>query len=148
MTAETVTEGARPVRPRERQVSEFTVLTRTVQEAGLMTRRQGWYWTRFVVLTLILAGLVTAFVLIGASWWQLLIAAALAVVLGQVMFLGHDAAHRQIFASGTWNEWASLVIAAGHGFLAPAWVGVVLTVAGAVNVATVGRRPVAPVAHA
>ena len=54
MTAETVTEGMRPTRPRERQVSEFTTLTRTVQEAGLMARRQGWYWTRFAVLTLVL----------------------------------------------------------------------------------------------
>jgi fatty acid desaturase len=121
MTAETVTEGMRPTRPRERQVSEFTSLTRTVQEAGLMVRRQGWYWTRFVVLTLLLAGLVTAFVLIGASWWQLLVAAALAVVLGQVMFLGHDAAHRQVFASGAWNEWASLVIANLYAGMSYGW---------------------------
>jgi fatty acid desaturase len=121
MTAETMTEDARPVRPRERQVSEFTALTRTVQEAGLMTRRRRYYWTRFVVLTLLLAGLVTAFVLIGASWWQLLIAAALAVVLGQVMFLGHDAAHRQIFASGSWNEWASLVIANLYAGMSYGW---------------------------
>ena len=50
MTTETVTEGGRPTRPRERQVSEFTALTRTVQEAGLMARRQGWYWTRFAIV--------------------------------------------------------------------------------------------------
>jgi fatty acid desaturase len=121
MTAETVTEGARPARPRERQVSEFTALTRTVQEAGLMTRRRRYYWIRFTVLTAALAGLVAAFVLIGASWWQLLIAAALAVVLGQVMFLGHDAAHRQIFASGKWNEWASLVIANLYAGMSYGW---------------------------
>jgi fatty acid desaturase len=121
MSTETLTEGGRPTRPRERQVSEFTALTRTVQEAGLMARRHGYYWARFVVLTLLLAGLVTAFVLIGASWWQLLIAAALAVVLGQVMFLGHDAAHRQIFASGAWNEWASLVIANLYAGMSYGW---------------------------
>jgi fatty acid desaturase len=121
MTAETVTEGARPVRARERQVSEFTALTRTVQEAGLMARRRAYYWTRFVVLTLVLAGLVTAFVLIGESWWQLAIAAAFAVVLGQVMFLGHDAAHRQIFASGKANEWASLVIANLYAGMSYGW---------------------------
>ena len=121
MTAETVTEGMRPTRPRERQVSEFTALTRTVQEAGLMVRRQGWYWTRFAILTGVLAGLVTAFVLIGASWWQLVIAAALAVVLGHVMFLGHDAAHRQIFASGRWNDWASLVLANLYAGMSYGW---------------------------
>jgi fatty acid desaturase len=102
-------------------VSEFTALTRTVQEAGLMVRRRRYYWTRFAVLTLALAGLVTAFVLIGASWWQLAIAAALAVVLGQIMFLGHDAAHRQIFASGTMNEWASLVIANLYAGMSYGW---------------------------
>ncbi|NCT90214.1 acyl-CoA desaturase [Cellulomonas sp. APG4] len=107
--------------PRERQVSEFTALTRTVQEAGLMRRRYGYYWTRFVLLTGLLAGLGTAMVLVGASWWQLLIAAALAVVLGQVMFLGHDAAHRQIFASGRWNDWASLVIANLYAGMSYGW---------------------------
>ena len=57
--------------PRERQVSDFTALTRTVQEAGLMRRRYGYYWTRFVVLTALLIGLGVAFVAIGESWWQL-----------------------------------------------------------------------------
>ena len=99
------------VAPRERQVSEFTALTRTVSDAGLMRRRHGWYWTRFGVLTGLLVSMAVAFVMIGSSWWQLLLAAGLALVLGQVMFLGHDAAHRQIFASGRWNDWSSLVIA-------------------------------------
>jgi len=99
------------VAPRERQVSEFTALTRTVSDAGLLRRRHGWYWTRFGVLTGLLVALGVAFVAIGSSWWQLALAAGLALVLGQVMFLGHDAAHRQIFASGRWNDWASLVLA-------------------------------------
>ena len=34
----------------------------------------------------------------------------LAVVLTQFGFLGHDAAHRQIFASHRWNEWAARVM--------------------------------------
>jgi fatty acid desaturase len=29
----------------------------------------------------------------------------------QISFLGHDAAHRQIFKSGRWNDWVSLIIA-------------------------------------
>ena len=107
--------------PRERQVSEFTALTRTVQEAGLMRRRYVHYWTRFAVLTLLLAGTVVAFVAIGESWWQLGIAALLAVLLGQVMFLGHDAAHRQIFASGRWNDWASLVLANLYAGMSYGW---------------------------
>ncbi|MCL3860575.1 acyl-CoA desaturase [Actinotalea sp. K2] len=107
--------------PRERQVSEFTALTRTVQEAGLMRRRYGYYWTRFVVLTALLASIGVAFVLIGDSWWQLALAAVLALVLGQVMFLGHDAAHRQIFSSGKWNDWASLVLANLYAGMSYGW---------------------------
>ncbi|GHS87115.1 fatty acid desaturase [Actinomycetota bacterium] len=107
--------------PRTRQVSEFTALTRTVQDAGLMRRRYGYYWTRFVVLTGLLAALTAAVVLVGDSWWQLTLAAGLAVVLGQVMFLGHDAAHRQIFASGRWNDWASLVIANLYAGMSYGW---------------------------
>ncbi|GIG28192.1 fatty acid desaturase family protein [Cellulomonas marina] len=104
-----------------RQVSDFTELAERVQSAGLMRRRYGYYWTRFVVLTGLLAGLVAAVVLIGHSWWQLAVAAALALVLGQVMFLGHDAAHRQIFASGRWNDWASLVIANLYAGMSYGW---------------------------
>ena len=105
----------------ERQVSEFTQLTRTVQEAGLMRRRYAYYWTRFAIVTLLLVGCAVAFFLIGESWWQLALAAVTAVVLGQVMFLGHDAAHRQIFASGKWNDWASLVLANLYAGMSYGW---------------------------
>ena len=27
----------------------------------------------------------------------------------QIAFLGHDAAHRQMFKSGRWNDWVSLI---------------------------------------
>ena len=107
--------------PRERQTSDFTALTRTVQEAGLMRRRYGYYWTRFALLTFALLGSGVAFVLIGHSWWQLALAAVIALILGQVMFLGHDAAHRQIFVSGRWNDWASLVIANLYAGMSYGW---------------------------
>ncbi len=114
--------GAAPAgSARERQVSDFTELTRRVQETGLMRRRHGYYWTRFLVLTALLAGTLTAFVLVGPSWWQLVTAAVLAVLLGQVMFLGHDAAHRQIFESGRWNDWSSLVIANLYAGMSYGW---------------------------
>ena len=32
-------------------------------------------------------------------------------MMTQIAFLGHDAAHRQIFKSGRWNDWISLIIA-------------------------------------
>ena len=54
---------------------------------------------------------VVGFVLIGDSWWQLASAVVLAGVMTQIAFLGHDAAHRQIFKSGRWNDWVSLIVA-------------------------------------
>ena len=121
METRTVTAEPPVLRPRERQLSEFTDLARTVQESGLMRRRLGWYWTQFAVLTFALLATFAAFVLIGHSWWQLAIAALLAVLLGQVMFLGHDAAHRQIFTSGRWNDWGSLVIANLYAGMSYGW---------------------------
>lgn len=108
-------------RVRDRVVSDFTALSRSVEAAGLLRRRYAYYWTRFAVLTLALAAAVATLVLGGPSWWQLVTAAALAVILGQVMFLGHDAAHRQIFDSGRWNDWASLVIANLYAGMSYGW---------------------------
>jgi fatty acid desaturase len=113
--------GPRASTARERQAGDYSALRTLVQEAGLMRRRLGYYWTWFVVLTGLLVALAVVFVLVGRSWWQLVVAAALAVVLGQVMFLGHDAAHRQIFASGRWNDWASLVIANLYAGMSHGW---------------------------
>ncbi|MFC0713565.1 fatty acid desaturase family protein [Cellulomonas biazotea] len=118
MTSTTVSDA---VPARERQVSDFAALSRTVQESGLMRRRHVYYWTRFAVLTALLGLTFTAFVLIGPSWWQLVTAAVVAVLLGQVMFLGHDAAHRQIFESGRWNDWSSLVIANLYAGMSYGW---------------------------
>jgi len=112
---------AAPSGARSRAVSEYTDLSNAIRAAGLMRRRYGYYWTRFAVLTFLLAGLAVAVVVLGHTWWQLVVAALLALVLGQVMFLGHDAAHRQIFASGRWNDWASLVIANLYAGMSYGW---------------------------
>jgi fatty acid desaturase len=95
----------------ERSVSSFTALTRSIHELGLMRRRYGYYWTKLIGAVLVVSAWVVGFVLIGDSWWQLASAVALAVVMTQIAFLGHDAAHRQIFKSGRWNDWVSLIVA-------------------------------------
>ncbi|SEQ72754.1 Fatty acid desaturase [Microlunatus flavus] len=76
-----------------------------------MRRRYGYYWAKLVGAVVVLGAWVAGFVRLGDSWWQLANAAVLAVVLTQIAFLGHDAAHRQIFRSGRWNDGASLVLA-------------------------------------
>src|SRR4051812_13412703 len=79
--------------------SSFTALTRSIHNLGLMRRRYGYYWTKLVGAVLILTTWVVGFTLIGDSWWQLASAGVLAVVMTQIAFLGHDAAHRQMFKS-------------------------------------------------
>lgn len=91
-------------------VNLFTELAAQVHRSGLMRRRYGYYWSKIAVLFLALVGAVWAFVWIGDTWWQLFTAVVLAVLFAQAAFLGHDAAHRQIFVSGRWNNWMSLVI--------------------------------------
>ncbi len=93
------TEGKHrsPGPSRQRHVSDFTALTRRVQEAGYMRRSYGYYWTKLIGLTLGGLGLAVAFVLLGDTWWQMVTAVVLALLMTQVAFLGHDAAHRQIF---------------------------------------------------
>ena len=96
---------------RDKAGSSFTALTRSIHEMGLMRRRYSYYWAKLIGVVLILAAWVVGFILIGDSWWQLANAAILAVLMTQTAFLGHDAAHRQIFKSGRWNDWVSLIIA-------------------------------------
>jgi hypothetical protein len=103
--------GAVPSPSGDRSGSSFTALTRNIHELGLMRRRYGYYWAKLIGAVLILIAWVVGFTLIGDSWWQLVNAGVFAVVMTQIAFLGHDAAHRQIFKSGRWNDWVSLVIA-------------------------------------
>jgi fatty acid desaturase len=104
-------EASSPVRhTREKKANDFTDLSHLIMESGLMRRRYGYYWTKLLAVPLVLAAFVVVFIWIGESWWQLVTAAVLAVVLTQVAMLGHDAAHRQIFRSGRWNDWTSLII--------------------------------------
>ena len=95
---------------RERYVSEYAELSGRIQALGLLERRYAFYWIKIIGLVLAFVAIWVVFALLGDSWFQLLVAAVLAVVLAQFGFLGHDAAHRQIFASHQWNEWTARVV--------------------------------------
>lgn len=90
--------------------SAFTELARTVKDAGLMRRRYGYYWTKLLCVPLAYAAAIALFIWIGDTWWQVFTAVGFAVLFTQTAFLGHDAAHRQIFRSGRWNDWTSLIL--------------------------------------
>src|SRR4029453_7203270 len=94
--------------------SDFADLMRRVKAAGLLERRPGYYLTKIAVTGALLAGGWAAFVLLGDSWWQLAVAAFLAVVFTQIGFIGHDPGPRQIFREKRANYLVGLV----HGNLA------------------------------
>jgi fatty acid desaturase len=77
--------------------SDFAELHRRINAAGLLRRRPGHYAVRLTAVVLMLIGGWTAFVLVGASWWTLAVAAFLAVTFAQVALVAHDLAHRQVF---------------------------------------------------
>ena len=100
-----------PPQPRRADNDGYLDLTRAVRAAGLF-RCPPW---RAVVRVTLVGGLYaagwTALFLVGDSWYQLFVAAYLALVFGQVGFLGHDVGHRQIFGSRRWNNVVGLACA-------------------------------------
>ena len=92
--------------------TEYSALLRTVRDAGLLSppprllhrdvRR---------ALTAALGAVGVGFVLLGDSWFQLIIAGVLGIILTQFAFLAHEASHRQVFTSGKANDMAGRTIA-------------------------------------
>ncbi|MEC3955992.1 acyl-CoA desaturase [Nocardia sp. CDC153] len=90
--------------------SEYAVLLRRVRQAGLLERRPRYYgWKTAVTAGAFGAGWVGLW-MVGDSWWQLGVAVFLAVVFAQLAFLGHDAGHRQIFATRRANHRYGLLV--------------------------------------
>ncbi|MCW3840442.1 acyl-CoA desaturase [Micromonospora yasonensis] len=94
--------------------SPYAHLLHQIRGAGLLERRTGYYVWKIAITGLLFAAGWTAVALIGDSWWVLIVAGFLAFVFTQLGFLGHDAGHRQIFASRR----ANYVLGLLHGNLA------------------------------
>ncbi|MFJ3309376.1 fatty acid desaturase family protein [Streptomyces sp. NPDC086549] len=91
--------------------SDFSRLSRRISEAGLMERRPVYYSLRFGAVALALVASCVAFAVLGDSWLQLLVAAALAVVFGQLGLAAHDLAHKQVFSRRRPTEIGGLIAA-------------------------------------
>jgi fatty acid desaturase len=89
--------------------SDYAALCRQVKTAGLLDRRPVYYTVKITVNSLLLVAGVTAFFLLGRSWYQLIVAAFLAFVFTQMAFVGHDAGHRQIAGSRRVNDLLGVV---------------------------------------
>lgn len=117
--------GFRPTRPREASFPHltraYTDVAATIRERGLLDRAYGFYSWVGAALALALAGCLTGFLLLGHSWFQLLIAGALGIVLTQVAFLTHEAAHKQVLASGPASDRLARVLACGVVGISYSW---------------------------
>jgi fatty acid desaturase len=88
----------------------YTQVSQTVKEMGLLRRAPWFYGTVAAAIVVGFGGAVTGFLLLGDSWFQLLIAAALGILFTQAAFISHEAAHRVILSSGRANDWLSRII--------------------------------------
>jgi fatty acid desaturase len=82
----------------------YTHVSETVRESGLLRRARWFYALVGAALVLGFGGAIAGSLLLGHSWFQLLIAGALGILFTQVAFLAHEAAHRQILAAGPAND--------------------------------------------
>jgi len=73
------------------------------------------------ILLVALGGAIAGFILLGDSWFQLLIAGALGLIFTQFAFLAHEASHRQVLESGPANDRMGRAIAAGVVGISYAW---------------------------
>ncbi len=91
------------------EAGAFRVLRERIDGAGLLRRRPWYYGLKigFTVIGFLLAWI--AFFQVGDSWLTLGVAAVLAFMSTQVVFLGHDAGHRQISRSRSVNRLIGLV---------------------------------------
>lgn len=84
--------------------ASYTEVSRAVKSEGLLRRTPGFYAIVAACLVAATAADVTGMVLLGHSWFQLILAGVLGLILTQFAFLSHEAAHRQVLASGPAND--------------------------------------------
>ena len=90
--------------------SEYRELADQVRNAGLLRRRPVYQSIKVTTTLLGLAAVWVALFVVGDSWAALGVAAAMAVMFTQVLFLGHDAGHQQIFGSRRANRIGGLAV--------------------------------------
>lgn len=124
----TLSSGLGPVRQTYARAEDFPSVTkayrtvsRIVQEQGLLARAPWFYALVAAAITLGFAATIAVAVILGNSWWQLAVAVALGLLFTQVAFLTHEAAHRQILASGPANDRLARVLAAVIGMSYSWW---------------------------
>src|SRR6187397_1473551 len=78
----------------------YTKVSQVVRESGLLERTPWFYIIVGAAIALGFGAAITAFILLGDSWFQLIVAGVFGILFTQVAFLSHEAAHRTILTSG------------------------------------------------
>lgn len=104
-----MTETTVLARPTTTRGSDFARLSDRVRRSGLLDRRPGYYTIRIGLVVTAYAAAWAGFAVLGDSWYQLIVAAALAVVFVQVALVAHDLAHRQVFTTRRPSEVAGMI---------------------------------------
>lgn len=103
------------------QTKDYFELSQRVKDAGLMGRNVRSYVLRTVLLGLAFVGAFVLLLTLGSTWWQLAVAVLFGILFTQAAFIGHDAAHQQVFSSGKRNAWFARIIGNLVVGLAIAW---------------------------
>ena len=90
--------------------TDYGQLCHQLRLAGLLDRRTGYYTLKIALTLLAVTGGWVGFAVLGNSWATLALAAFLGLAFSQVVFLGHDAGHQQIFSSKRNNRRLGLVV--------------------------------------
>jgi fatty acid desaturase len=89
--------------PPRTKANEYAELKQLVKSKGLLEKQPRYYTYKMLSIVGLLALSVAFLLLVNNFWLQLLNAAFLAFITGQIGFLGHDGGHRQIF-NATWKN--------------------------------------------
>jgi fatty acid desaturase len=90
--------------------NDYRELAVEIREAGLLERRTGYYGVKIASTLAAFAAGWAALFFVNRSWAVLGVAAFLAVSFTQVLFIGHDSGHQQVFASRRANWLLGLVV--------------------------------------
>lgn len=98
-------------------------MAQAVRDAGLLRRTPWFYGLVAAAIAVGYAACATAMILLGDSWFQLLVAGAFGILFTQTAFLAHEAAHRQILSSGPANDRLARMLGAVVGMSYSWWDG-------------------------
>ena len=110
-----------PKTDRPNVTQSYTAVAQVVRESGLLTRTRWFYALVLGALALALGGAATGFILLGDTWYQLLIAGALGIIFTQIAFVAHEASHRAVFTSGPHNDRLGRTLATALVGISYAW---------------------------